>query len=120
MKRGQKGRRKGKGKGGKGRGGRRFIRRKKGRSNVAEEQQDAWQAWDWQDGGYDEDQWSWEPHSEESYAMKRKGKKGKKGKNKGKWSSKDGKGDGAKIILQIPPVKLHSPAVRPHIRLSSP
>ena len=96
MKRGQKGRRKGKGKGGKGRGGRRFFRRKKGRSNVAEEQQDAWQAWDWQDGGYDEDQWSWEPHSEESYAMKGKGKKGKKGKNKGKWSSKDGKGDGGK------------------------
>ena len=70
--------------------------RKKGRSNVAEEQQDAWQAWDWQDGGYGEDQWSWEPHSEESYAMKGKGKKGKKGKNKGKWSSKDGKGDGGK------------------------
>ena len=96
MKRGQKGRRKGKGKGGKGGGGRRFFCRKKGRSNVAEEQQDAWQAWDWQDGGYDEDQWSWEPHSEESYAMKGKGKKGKNGKNKGKWSSKDGKGDGGK------------------------
>ena len=96
MKRGQKGRRKGKGKGGKARGGRRFFRRKKGNSNVAEEQQDAWQAWDWQDGGYDEDEWSWEPHSEESYAMKGKGKKGKKGKNKGKWSSKDGKGDGGK------------------------
>ena len=30
------------------------------------------------------------------YAMKGKGKKGKKGKNKGKWSSKDGKGDGGK------------------------
>ena len=28
--------------------------------------------------------------------MKGKGKKGKKGKNKGKWSSKDGKGDGGK------------------------
>ena len=38
MKRGQKGRRKGKGKGGKGRGGRRFFRKKRGRSNVAEEQ----------------------------------------------------------------------------------
>ena len=66
MKRDQKGRRKGKGKGGKGRGGRRFFRRKKGQSNVAEEQQEAWSAWDWQEGGYDEDQWSWEPQSEES------------------------------------------------------
>ena len=28
--------------------------------------------------------------------MKGKGKKGKKGKNKDKWSSKDGKGDGGK------------------------
>ena len=28
--------------------------------------------------------------------MKGEGKKGKKGKNKGKWSSKDGKGDGGK------------------------
>ena len=120
MKRGQKGRRKGKGKGGKGRGGRRFFRKKKGRSNVAEEQQDAWQAWDWQDGGYDEDQWSWEPHSEESYAMKGKGKKGKKGKNKASGAPKMEKAMEAKIILRIPPVKLHSPAVRQHIRLSSP
>ena len=56
-----------------------------------EDQSDAWQAWDWQDQGWDKD-WSWQD-TEESYAAKGKGKKGKKGKGKGKWS-KDGKGDG--------------------------
>ena len=38
------GKRKGKGKG-KGRGGRRFFKKKKGRSHLTEEQSDAWQAW---------------------------------------------------------------------------
>ena len=42
------GKRKGKGKG-KGRGGRRFFKKKKGRSHLTEEQSDAWQAWDWKD-----------------------------------------------------------------------
>ena len=87
------GKRKGKGKG-KGRGGRRFFKKKKGRSHMTEDQSDAWQAWDWQEQGWDED-WSWQ-ESEESYAAKgtgKKGKKGKVGKGKGKWS-KDGKGDG--------------------------
>ena len=84
------GKRKGKGKG-KGRGGRRFFKKKKGRSRMTEDQSDAWQAWDWQDQSWDED-WSWQD-TEESYAAKGKGKKGKKGKGKGKWS-KDGKGDG--------------------------
>ena len=84
------GKHKGKGKG-KGRGGRRFFKKKKGRSHMTEDQSDAWQAWDWQDQSWDED-WSWQ-ETEESYAAKGKGKKGKKGKGKGKWS-KDGKGDG--------------------------
>ena len=85
------GKRKGQGKG-KGRGGRRFFKKKKkGRSHMTEDQSDAWQAWDWQDQGWDED-WSWQ-EAEESYAAKGKGRKGKKGKGKGKWS-KDGKGDG--------------------------
>ena len=84
------GKRKAKGKG-KGRGGRRFFKKKKGRSHMVEDQSDAWQAWDWQDQSWDED-WSWQ-ETEESYAAKGKGKKGKKGKGKGKWS-KDGKGDG--------------------------
>ena len=91
MRRGKGGsKRKGKGKG-KGRGGRRFFKKKKGRSHMTEDQSDAWQAWDWQDQSWDED-WSWQ-ETEESYAAKGKGKKGKKGKGKGKWS-KDGKGDG--------------------------
>ena len=34
--------------------------------------------------------------------MKGKGKKGKKGKNKGKWSSKDGKGDGGNTATDAP------------------
>ena len=91
MRRGKGGsKRKGKGKG-KGRGGRRFFKKKKGRSHMTEDQSDPWQAWDWQDQSWDED-WSWQ-ETEESYAAKGKGKKGKKGKGKGKWS-KDGKGDG--------------------------
>ena len=91
MRRGKGGsKRKGKGKG-KGRGGRRFFKKKKGRSHMTEDQSDAWQAWDWQDQSWDEDR-SWQ-ETEESYAAKGKGKKGKKGKGKGKWS-KDGKGDG--------------------------
>ena len=91
MRRGKGGsKRRGKGKG-KGRGGRRFFKKKKGRSHMTEDQSDAWQAWDWQDQSWDED-WSWQ-ETEESYAAKGKGKKGKKGKGKGKWS-KDVKGDG--------------------------
>ena len=85
------GKRKGEGKG-KGRRGRRFFKKKKGRSHLTEDQSDAGQAWDWQDQSWDED-WSWQGQAEESYAAKGKGKKGKKGKGKGKWS-KDGKGDG--------------------------
>ena len=73
------------------RGGRRFFKKKKGRSHMTEDQSDAGQAWDWQDQSWDED-WSLQD-TEESYAAKGKGKKGKKGKGKGKWS-KDGKGDG--------------------------
>ena len=97
MKRGFKGRRKGKGKGGKGSGGRRFFKRKKGRSNLADDQTDAWQAeGQWQDGQWNDqqwDDWSWY-ESEEAWAAKGKGKKGKKGKGKGKYgkdSGKDGK-----------------------------
>ena len=97
MKRGFKGRRKGKGKGGKGSGGKRFFKRKKGRSNLADDQTDAWQAeGQWQDGQWNDqqwDDWSWY-ESEEAWAAKGKGKKGKKGKGKGKYgkdSGKDGK-----------------------------
>ena len=72
---------------------RRFFRRKKGRSNLADEHTDAWQADGWQpDGqwsGQHWDDWSWY-ESEESYAAKGKRKKGKKGKGKGKFG-KDGK-----------------------------
>ena len=94
MKRGFKGRRKGKGKGGKGSSGKRFFKRKKGRSNLADDNPDAWQTTDgqWQDSQWQDqywDDWSWY-ESEESYAEKGKGKKGKKGKGKGKFS-KDGK-----------------------------
>ena len=46
MKRGFKGRRKGKGKGGKGSSGKRFFKRKKGRSNLADDNPDAWQTTD--------------------------------------------------------------------------
>ena len=68
-------------------------RQKKGRSNLADDQTDAWQPdgqWEdsqWQDQYWDD--WSWY-ESEESYAAKGKGKKGKKGKGKGK-CGKDGK-----------------------------
>ena len=88
MKRGAKGRRKGNGKGGKGSSGRRFFRRKKGRSNLADEHTDGWQP-DGQWSGQHWDDWSWY-ESEESYAAKGKRKKGKKGKGKGKFG-KDGK-----------------------------
>ena len=87
------GRRKGKGKGGKGSGGRRFFKKRKGRSNLADDQTDAWQAegqWQdsqWQDQSWDD--WSWY-ESEEAYAAKGQGKKGIKGKGKGKFG-KDGK-----------------------------
>ena len=65
MRRGKGGyKRKGKEKG-KSRGGRRFFRKKKGKSHLAKEQSDAWQAWDWQDHGWDDD-WSWQERSEES------------------------------------------------------
>ena len=94
MKRGFKGRRKGKGKGGKGSSGKRFFKRKKGRSNLADDNPDAWLTTDgqWQDSQWQDqywDDWSWY-ESDESYAAKGKGKKGKKGKGKGKFS-KDGK-----------------------------
>eukprot|EP00439_Symbiodinium_sp_Y106_P043663 s5564_g5.t1 len=98
MKRGFKGRRKGKGKGGKGSGGKRFFKRKKGRSNLADDQTDSWQQAEgqWQDGQWSDqqwDDWSWY-ESEEAWVAKGKGKKGKKGKGKGKYgkdSGKDGK-----------------------------
>ena len=87
MKRGFKGQRKGKGKGRKGSGGRRFFKKRKGRSNLADNSTDAWQAeGQWHDDSWQEsswDDWSWD-YAEESYAAKGKGKKGKKGKGKGK------------------------------------
>ena len=73
------GKRKGKRKG-KGRGGRRFFKKKKGRSHMAEDQSDAWQAWDWQDQSWDED-WSWQD-AEESYAAKGKRKERKERQRK--------------------------------------
>ena len=94
MKRGFKGQRKGKGKGRKGSGGRRFFKKRKGRSNLADNNTDAWQAdGQWQDDSWQEsswDDWSWD-YAEESYAAKGKGKKGKKGKGKGKYGKNDGK-----------------------------
>ena len=74
--------------------GKRFFKRKKGKSNLADDNPDAWQTTDgqWQDSQWQDqywDDWSWY-ESEESYAAKGKGKKGKKGKGKGKYS-KDGK-----------------------------
>ena len=104
------GKRKGKGNG-KGRGGRRFFKKKKGRSHLIEEQSDAWQAWDWQDQSWDED-WSWQEQSEESYAAKGKGKKGKKGKGKGKWS-KDGKGDGKDHFSKVTSESSTAPSSQP-------
>ncbi|OLQ08360.1 hypothetical protein AK812_SmicGene8147 [Symbiodinium microadriaticum] len=92
MKRGFKGQRKGKGKGRKGSGGRRFFKKRKGRSNLADSSTEAWQAeGQWHDESWQEscwDDWSWD-YAEESYAAKGKGKKGKKGKGK---YGKDGKG----------------------------
>ena len=94
MKRGFKGQRKGKGKGRKGSGGRRFFKKRKGRSNLADNSTDAWQAeGQWHDDSWQEsswDDWSWD-YAEESYAAKGKGKKGKKGKGKGKYGKNDGK-----------------------------
>ena len=107
MKRGFKGgRRKGKGKGGKGSGGRRFFKKRKGRSNLADDQTDAWQAEgqgqdsQWHDQSWDD--WSWY-ESEEDYAAKGKGKKGKKGKGKGKFGQegKDGKSDSKDGAAQL-------------------
>ena len=90
MKRGFKGGpRKGKSKGGKGSGGKRFFKTRKGRSNPADDQTDAWQGeGQWQDGQWHDqswDDWSWY-----EYAAKGRGKKGREGKGKGK-SGKDGK-----------------------------
>eukprot|EP00439_Symbiodinium_sp_Y106_P034128 s7598_g4.t1 len=70
MKRGFKGRRKGKGKGGKGSSGKRFFKRKKGKSNLADDNPDTWQTTDgqWQDSQWQDqcwDDWSWY-ESEES------------------------------------------------------
>ena len=94
MKRGFKGQRKGKGKGRKGSGGRRFFKKRKGRSNLADNSTDAWQAeGQWHDDSWQEsswDDWSWD-YAEESYAATGKGKKGKKGKGKGKYGKNDGK-----------------------------
>ena len=63
MKREIKGRRKGKGKGGKGSGEKRFFKRKNGRSNLADDQTDAWQVeGQCQDGQWNDqqwDDWSW-------------------------------------------------------------
>ena len=85
MKRGFKGQHKGKGKGRKGSGGRRFFKKRKGRSNLADNNTEAWQAkgqWhdvSWQESSWDD--WSWD-YAEESYAAKGKGKKGKKAQRK--------------------------------------
>ena len=93
MKRGFNG---GRRKGGKGSGGRRFFKKRKGRSNLADDQTDAWQAErQWQDSQWQDQSWadwSWY-ESEEAYAAKAKGKKGKKGNGKGKFGKegKDGK-----------------------------
>ena len=103
MKRGFQGQRKAKARAEKGSGGRRFFKKRKGRSILADNNTEAWQAegqWhdeSWQESSWDD--WSWD-YAEESYAAKGKGKKGKKGKGKGKYGEegKDGKGgskDGA-------------------------
>ncbi|OLP92184.1 hypothetical protein AK812_SmicGene26030 [Symbiodinium microadriaticum] len=105
MKRGFKGQRKGKGRGRKGSGGRRFFKKRKGRSNLADNNTEAWQAkgqWHddpWQESSWDD--WSWD-YAEESYAAKGKGKKGKKGKGKGKYG-KDGKAGkgGSKDLMKF-------------------
>ncbi|OLP89146.1 Kinesin-like protein Klp59C [Symbiodinium microadriaticum] len=94
IKRGFKGHRKGKSKGRKGSGGRRFFKNRKGRSNLADNNTEAWQAeGQWHDDSWQEsswDDWSWD-YAEESYAAKGKGKEGKKGKGKGKYGKNDGK-----------------------------
>ena len=85
-----------KGKGRKGSGGRRFFKKRKGRSNLADNNTEAWQAeGQWHDDPRQEsswDDWSWD-YAEESYEAKGKGKKGKKGNGKGKYG-KDGKDGG--------------------------
>ena len=96
MKRGFKGHRKGKSQGRKGSGGRRFFKKRKGRSNLADNNTEAWQAdgqWhdeSWQESSWDD--WSWD-YADESYAAKGKGK-GKYGKSDGK-DGKGGSKDGA-------------------------
>ena len=94
MKRGFEGRREGKEKGGEGSGGRRFFKQRKGTSNLADDNTDAWQAegpWhdvQWQDSSWDD--WSWD-YSEESYAARGKGQgKYRKDGKDGKSGSKDG------------------------------
>ena len=86
MKRGFKGRRKGKGKGGKGSGGKRFFKRKKGRSNLADDQTDFWQAeGQWQDGqwnGQQWDDWSWYESDEKLGQPKAKERKERRAKEK--------------------------------------
>ena len=87
MKRGFKGRRKGKGKGGKGSGGKRFFKRKKGRSNLADDQTDAGKLKDngrtvngmISNGPWDD--WSWY-ESEEAWAVKEKERKERRAKEK--------------------------------------
>ena len=85
MKRGFKGQRKGKSKGRKGSGGRRLFKKRKGRSNLADNNTEAWQAdgqWhdeSWQESSWDD--WSWD-YAEESYAAKGKGRKAKRAKEK--------------------------------------
>ena len=82
--RGFKGQRKGKGKGRKGSRGRRFLKRK-GRSNLAENNTEAWQAegqWhdeSWQESSWDD--WPWD-YAEEFYAAKAKVRKERRAKAK--------------------------------------
>ena len=70
-----------------------FFKKRKGRSNLADDQTNAWQAEgptkdsQWQDQSWGD--WSWY-ESEEAYSAKGKGKKAKKGTEKGKFG-KDGK-----------------------------
>ena len=83
--RGFKGQRKVKGKGRKGSRGRRFFKKRKGRSNLAENNTEAWQAegqWhdeSWQESSWDD--WPWD-YAEESYAAKAKVRKERRAKAK--------------------------------------
>ena len=113
------GKRKGKGKG-KGRGGRRFFKKKKGRSHMTEDQSDAWQAWDWQEQGWDED-WSWQ-EGEEILCSQRKRKEREERKRKREVEQKMGR---VTVMItfpmqfqKVPVLPLPSKSQWPH-RLSS-